>query len=758
MEIWRWIRLACALGFGPFTNFAALAQVVLLSLPIHSPSVGDDLGRFHTSQLHWTLEGGVYQSGLGNVLPGRMDFDGDRREELIFAGERHPLHAKPTGKVWALHWFPPQRPKVVWSWAPTNTSVLAGAALAAGDFDGNGFPELALSLPRGSRRGVVQIHSGGAAGLSVEPTDYRMPTTASASLYGQHLLARDVNKDGFMDLFIGNPRWSNDAGRVELYLGSASGLAQRFAWAVAGSEQEGLLGHTFVCLDANGDGRLDLAVTSLKFRQWAGRVQLFLGTNTDALLAASPAWTEDGPHREFGFGTALAALGDLDRDGRDELGVGIPSHKRGSGWPGRACVYYGAPNGLEAAARWSYSGHSADSGLGYSLGAVGDVNGDGWSDLLIGQPGMGPLFTQRGGAYVFLGGPNGLPELPSWSVMSMRAGDATGHGVTPLGDINHDGLADFAVSSPHFTSLEEDRPLTGRIDIFFGHKSAYAPGGFFPADGTNSTTRKDTPMSLRAESSQMKLLVQETKAKSAADSRAARWLRRLAWTSPLWLSLGFIMWRWRRRKAVASAALRERERFARDLHDGVGSGVHRLQRLTELLNQVASNSPEAMRYRNELLQVAQELGGTVDRTIWAVKPENDTLENLVNYLASYAPSVLRSHGIECELELPGTLPPQALCEDTRQHLFLAVNEALNNVVKHSRAHRVLLRIEWESPWLAITVQDDGCGFSTAASRASGGDGLKNLRERMSCVTGSVEIRSEPGQGTKVNFKIPLHQR
>lgn len=53
---------------------------------------------------------------------------------------------------------------------------------------------------------------------------------------------------------------------------------------------------------------------------------------------------------------------------------------------------------------------------------------------------------------------------------------------------------------------------------------------------------------------------------------------------------------------------------------------------------------------------AQELGGTIDRSIWAVKPENDTLENLVNYLSACAPSLLEPHGIVCELDFPIALP------------------------------------------------------------------------------------------------------
>ena len=170
------------------------------------------------------------------------------------------------------------------------------------------------------------------------------------------------------------------------------------------------------------------------------------------------------------------------------------------------------------------------------------------------------------------------------------------------------------------------------------------------------------------------------------------------------------LWLWRSRRRVSQEATHhERERIARDLHDGLGSGVHRLQRLTESLNQVEAASPQAQQYRDELIRTAQELGGSMDRTIWAVQPENDTLENLVSYLAGYAPSVLQPNGIECELDLPAKLPPRRLPGDARQQLFLAVNEALNNVVKHSRAKHAWLRVTWSEPWRMMGVEDDGRG-------------------------------------------------
>ena len=145
----------------------------------------------------------------------------------------------------------------------------------------------------------------------------------------------------------------------------------------------------------------------------------------------------------------------------------------------------------------------------------------------------------------------------------------------------------------------------------------------------------------------------------------------------------------------------------------------------------------------------------MDRLIWSVQPENDTLENLVTFLADYAPGVLQPNAIACELDLPPLLPALPLRGDTRQHLFFAVNEALHNVVKHSQARQAWLRVTWTDPWLEIVVEDDGCGFTSPSPRPRGGNGLKNLRERSAAMRGSVALADRDGGGTRLILRWQL---
>ena len=180
--------------------------------------------------------------------------------------------------------------------------------------------------------------------------------------------------------------------------------------------------------------------------------------------------------------------------------------------------------------------------------------------------------------------------------------------------------------------------------------------------------------------------------------------------------------------------------------------------MTELLNQLEPGSAEAARLREGVLKTSQELSGSLDRAVGAVKPENDTLENLAGFLAAYAPSLLAPHGVECELDLPAQLPPVPLHGDTRQHLFLAVNEALNNIARHAQARHAWLRVTWREPQFEIVIEDDGMGLSMELARAGrplGGNGLRNQRERLARLDGELSIEPRAAGGTTVRIRLPL---
>lgn len=383
------------------------------------------------------------------------------------------------------------------------------------------------------------------------------------------------------------------------------------------------------------------------------------------------------------------------------------------------------------------------------------MNGDGIQDLLIGAPGNLRRGSIAGRAALWLGRRSGLAPEPDWELVAHVNRTLLGETVARVGDLDGDGLPEFLVTSH---DQNTDAKL-GRVDIFRGLRRGYAGNEVFPADGVVCISGEDT-QERRNLANQQKL---ESAASTAAESRDAmvemreESRLRVALVGVLALvGIGTAAWLWfAQRRAREEAAKQERGRIARDLHDGLGSGVNRLQRLTELLNRAGDGSPDAPRLREDFLRTAQELGGVLDRTIWAVKPENDTLENLVTFLASYAPSLLKPHGIQCELEMSAELPAVSLHGEARQHLFLSVNEALQNSLKHADARNVCLRIASRGSEIVIEVTDDGRGIGSSAPRPGGGNGLRNMGERLRELGGTMEVSNRPEGGTRVLLKVPL---
>jgi signal transduction histidine kinase len=151
---------------------------------------------------------------------------------------------------------------------------------------------------------------------------------------------------------------------------------------------------------------------------------------------------------------------------------------------------------------------------------------------------------------------------------------------------------------------------------------------------------------------------------------------------------------------------------------------------------------------------------SLDEVVWAVNPKNDALEHLVSYLGQYAREYFRRTGIECELEIPAQVPVQPLSSQSRHHLFLAVHEALTNILKHSGATRARMGVSCRAAEFEIVVSDNGAGFDLGAREAAAPgsaagfrNGLSNMRRRLADLGGRCLVESRPGQGTTVRFVL-----
>ena len=207
---------------------------------------------------------------------------------------------------------------------------------------------------------------------------------------------------------------------------------------------------------------------------------------------------------------------------------------------------------------------------------------------------------------------------------------------------------------------------------------------------------------------------------------------------------------------------RERMRIARDMHDEMGSKLTKISFLSEHAQVDEASAGPLGRKLESIAQTSRDLLKTMDEIVWVVNPRNDTLENLVAYLSHYAVEYFQNTHVECELRLPPEIPHHALSSETRHNLFLTFEEALNNVLKHAAASKAKVEMTVNALEFELKVADNGRGFEVPASAANvssrggrGGNGLKNMRQRLLAVGGECLIMSRPGAGTTVIIRIRL---
>jgi len=171
---------------------------------------------------------------------------------------------------------------------------------------------------------------------------------------------------------------------------------------------------------------------------------------------------------------------------------------------------------------------------------------------------------------------------------------------------------------------------------------------------------------------------------------------------------------------------------------------------------------------DQIYHTARDLTRAMDEIVWAVNPQHDTLDSLVTYLGRYAQNFLSTAGIRFRLDVPVHLPAWPLTSELRHNVFLALKEALNNVVKHAGATEARLSLEMVADGFALLLGDNGRGFAVSRDQVSVsadglrqrcGNGLSNMQRRLEEIGGVCTWDSAPGEGTRVRFvlTVPQHQ-
>ncbi|MBZ0270316.1 T9SS type A sorting domain-containing protein [bacterium] len=434
------------------SGIAATATVLLL-VTLSAPPLFADSPELLFAPLGQGVNGETFAGSWGSRVVGSAgDMNGDGFDDVIVGAPYYNSAGPSTPTGFAFVYFGGAGADSVPDLTLTGLTKDEDFGIAvgtAGDVNGDGFDDVIVGA---ERTDVAGIDAGGAYvfyGGSVP--DSTADIVLSGESAGDHFgaavaTAGDVNDDGFDDFIIG-ARWNNlNAGEAYLYYGGP-GVDAIPDLTFAGSTSLGPqnLGISVGCAgDVNGDGFVDVIVgahgTKVNFVSGVGAAYVYYGgPGADA----SPDLSLVGETEYSTFGLSVGAAGDMNGDGFDDVIVGAKGY---SGSTGRAYVYYGAAV-PDSTADLVFTGEAALDLFGWSVGAAGDVNDDGFSDVIVGARWNDGGGSDAGRVYIFHGGP-GADSVADCTITGPSAADEFGHSVASAGDVDGDGIEDIIVGAP----------------------------------------------------------------------------------------------------------------------------------------------------------------------------------------------------------------------------------------------------------------------------------------------------------------------
>ncbi|NQU47421.1 MAG: FG-GAP repeat protein [Planctomycetes bacterium] len=437
--------------------------IVLLGGSLLSTSLSAQVIGGSWEELH-RFDGTTALELLGDQIASAGDVDGDGVPDVILGAN----YAAPGGTFQAGSAFvySGQSGALLWRFDGTESAGWFGRSTAGvGDVDGDGFGDLIVGAPNETPNGIVRagrayLYSGATGALlrqfeGTSAFDYLGTSVAGAG---------DIDRDGIGDVIIGATNahpGSGFSGSTFVYSGVTGTLIWRFNGIQDGEQMGTAVANAG---DVDGDNVNDVIVGAKSAahhgRSLAGAAYVYSGAT------GMEIWRFNGKAAYDNFGSAVAGAGDVNGDGHDDLMIGIPNADPNNlQYAGAAHVYSGATGEI----LWYFNGMSAGDQLGASVSGGGDVNGDGFDDVIAGAKNV-EGFAALGNAYVWSGATGELLT----TIRGDAWGDNLGSAVALIGDLNGDRLCDFAVGAR--TADPQDLNAAGSVYVHslqpFLHTSA----------------------------------------------------------------------------------------------------------------------------------------------------------------------------------------------------------------------------------------------------------------------------------------------
>jgi hypothetical protein len=389
--------------------------------------------------------------------------------------------------------------------ANTDNDVFGGSVAGAGDVNGDGYGDVIIGAYQTANGGSAYLYLGSATGLgallgTTAGTYQRLndPNNASGDFFGFAVAgAGDVNSDGYADVVIGAYRTTSSRGSAYVYLGSATGLGTTAGTAAgtykrfndpAATNTDSFGVSVAGAGDVNGDGYADVLIGAYGTANGGsirGSAYLYLGSATGV---SSTAGTTAGTYKRFNdpanrsydfFGSSVAGAGDVNGDGYADVIIG--AYGTGNTYRGNAYLYLGSATGPSTTAGTTAgkyqrldnpSSGTDEEQFGSSVAGAGDVNGDGYADVLVGAFATNNGGSQRGSAYFYAG--SAAPLLTTSSAVQKDpnttvTSDNFGYSVAGAGDVNGDGYADVIVGASRAATTDNATATgQGRAYVYLG--------------------------------------------------------------------------------------------------------------------------------------------------------------------------------------------------------------------------------------------------------------------------------------------------
>lgn len=199
---------------------------------------------------------------------------------------------------------------------------------------------------------------------------------------------------------------------------------------------------------------------------------------------------------------------------------------------------------------------------------------------------------------------------------------------------------------------------------------------------------------------------------------------------------------------------RIRNKIASDLHDDLGATLSSISIMSEIVNQQIRNQlPQTSTLLEKIGSSSRSMIENVNDMVWAINPKNDSFENIIKRMKTFASEILGAKDINFNFDFDKNLLQSKMKMDARRNFYLIFKEAINNIAKYSEAANAFVMVLQRENNLKMTIRDDGIGFDMALIQH--GNGLNNMQQRAAEMRAQLKIESITNKGTSVELLMKL---